>query len=55
MENGKVWNLSDTRTWLYIVDDVLSKCRGIGNYLDDPICRRIAETMKEEWSKKIRV
>ena len=47
------WNISDFRTWQYIVSDVLTKHDGIGQYLDDGFCKKIAKYMQEEWSKKL--
>ena len=47
------WNISDYRTWQYIVADVLTKKDGIGQYLDDGFCKNIAKYMQEEWSKKL--
>jgi len=47
------WNISDYRTWQYIVADVLTKKDGIGQYLDDGFCKDIAKYMQEEWSKKL--
>ena len=47
------WNISDFRTWQYIVSDVLTKRDGIGQYLDDGFCKKIAQYMQEEWSKKL--
>lgn len=47
------WNISDYRTWQYIVSDVLTKHQGIGQYLDDGFCKKIAKYMQEEWSKKL--
>ena len=49
------WNLSDFRTWQYIVSDVLTKHDGIGQYLDDGFCKQIAKYMQEEWSKKLNI
>lgn len=47
------WNISDYRTWPYIVSDVLTKHAGIGQYLDDGFCKKIAKYMQENWSKKL--
>ena len=47
------WNISDLRTWQYIVSDVLTKYNGIGQYLDNGLCRKIAKDMQNEWSKKL--
>ena len=47
------WNISDFRTWQYIVSDVLTKHDGIGQYLDNGLCKKIAQDMQEEWSKKL--
>ena len=47
------WNISDFRTWQYIVSDVLTKHDGIGQYLDNGLCNKIAQDMQEEWSKKL--
>ena len=47
------WNLSDFKTWQYIVSDVLTKHDGIGQYLDDGFCKQIAKYIQEEWSKKL--
>lgn len=47
------WNISDYRTWQYIVSDVLTKHDGIGQYLDDGFCKKIAKYMQENWSKKL--
>lgn len=47
------WNISDYRTWQYIVADVLTKHDGIGQYLDNGFCKKIAKYMQEEWSKKL--
>lgn len=47
------WNISDFRTWQYIVSDVLTKHDGIGQYLDDGFCKKIAKYMQENWSKKL--
>jgi len=47
------WDLSSIRTWQYIVSDVLTKREGIGNYLDDGGCQKIAKYMQEEWGKKL--
>ena len=47
------WNISDYRTWQYIVSDVLTKYDGIGQYLDDGFCKKIARYMQENWSKKL--
>lgn len=49
------WNISDFRTWQYIVSDVLTKHDGIGQYLDDGLCKKIAQDMQKEWSKKLRL
>jgi len=48
------WNILDYRTWQYIVSDVLTKYNGIGQYLDDEFCRKIAKYMQENWSKKLK-
>ena len=47
------WSISDFRTWQYIVSDVLTKKDGIGQYLDNGECKKIAKYMQEEWSKKL--
>ena len=47
------WNILDYKTWQYIVSDVLTKHNGIGQYLDDGFCKKIAKYMQEEWSKKL--
>ena len=47
------WNIFDFRTWQYIVSDVLTKKDGIGQYLDSGECKKIAQYMQEEWSKKL--
>lgn len=47
------WNISDYKTWQYIVSDVLTKYDGIGQYLDDGFCKKIAQYMQEIWSKKL--
>ena len=47
------WNISDFRTWQHIVCDVLTKYWGIGQYLDDGFCKKIAQDMQEEWNKKL--
>ena len=47
------WNISDYKTWQYIVSDVLTLHDGIGQYLDDGFCKNIAKNMQEEWSKKL--
>lgn len=47
------WNISDYRTWQYIVSDVLTKHDGIGQYLDDGFCKKIAKYMQETWSNKL--
>ena len=52
-QNSLQWNISDYRTWQYIVSDVLTLHDGIGQYLDDGFCKNIAKNMQEEWSKKL--
>ena len=47
------WNILDFRTWQHIVCDVLTKYWGIGQYLDDGFCKKIAQDMQEEWNKKL--
>lgn len=47
------WNISDYRTWQYIVSDVLTKHDGIGQYLDDGFCKNIAKYMQETWGKRL--
>ena len=47
------WNISDFRTWQYIVCDVLTKYNGIGQYLDNGLCKQIAKYMQENWSKNL--
>ena len=53
--NPTKWNLSDFRTWQYIVSDVLTKHNGIGQYLDDGFCKQIAKYMQEEWGSKLHI
>ena len=36
-----------------LVSDVLTKKDGIGQYLDNGECKKIAKYMQEEWSKKL--
>lgn len=52
-QQSSQWNISEYRTWQYIVDDVLTKYNGIGQYLDDGFCKKIAKYMQENWSKKL--
>lgn len=52
-QQSSQWNVSDYKTWQYIVSDVLTKYDGIGQYLDDGFCKEIARYMQEEWSKKL--
>lgn len=47
------YNILDYKTWQYIVSDVLTKHNGIGQYLDDGFCKKIAKYMQEEWSKRL--
>lgn len=47
------WNISDYRTWQYIVSDVLTKHDEIGQYLDNGFCKNIAKYMQETWSKRL--
>jgi len=54
-QNHAEWNISDFRTWQYIVSDVLTKKDGIGQYIDSGECKKIAKYMQEEWSKKLSV
>lgn len=49
------WSIFDYRTWQHIVSDVLTKRDGIGQYLDDGECKKIAKYMQEEWSKRLSV
>ena len=49
------WSIFDYRTWQYIVSDVLTKKDGIGQYLDNGECKKIAKYMQEEWSKRLSV
>ena len=52
-QHSTEWSISDFRTWQYIVSDVLTKKDGIGQYLDNGECKKIAKYMQEEWSKKL--
>lgn len=52
-QQSSQWNISDYKTWQYIVDDVLTKYWGIGQYLDDIFCKKIAKDMQKEWNKKL--
>ena len=49
------WSIFDYRTWQHIVSDVLTKRDGIGQYLDDGECKKIAKYMQEEWCKRLSV
>lgn len=49
------WSIFDYRTWQHIVSDVFTKRDGIGQYLDDGECKKIAKYMQEEWSKRLGV
>ena len=42
-------NFSDLTTWKYIVDAVLTKEHGIGNYLDDPNTEKFAKELQERF------
>lgn len=42
-------DFSDLRTWKYVVDAVLTKEHGIGNYLDDGRTETIAEQLQERF------
>ena len=52
-QHSTEWSVSDFRTWQYIVSDVLTKKDGIGQYLDNGECKKIAKYMQEEWSKRL--
>ena len=54
-QNPAEWSIFDYRTWQYIVSDVLTKKDGIGQYLDDGGCKKIAKYMQDEWSKRLSV
>ena len=42
-------NFSDLTTWKYIVDAVLTKEHGVGNYLDDPNTEKFAKELQERF------
>ena len=44
-----VTNFSDLTTWKYIVDAVLTKEHGVGNYLDDPNTEKFAKELQERF------
>ena len=48
-EQKSVTDFSDLRTWKYIVDAVLTKEHGVGNYLDDPNTEKFAKELQERF------
>ena len=49
----QVSSLTNERTWLYLVSDVLTWKDGIGQYLDDPRVQEIAKRLCDKYAQKL--